>query len=196
MRLLVNIRGTNGAGKSTVPLLMMDDPYMMIEHVPGSKAKITIFPSFGWIALGTYFNKTGGLDTMRTNADTQEALLHALTKFPEYDILMEGIIASTVKSTYLDLFLRMEQEFGVTTVVISYLPPLEVCLARVQARNGGKPVKEEQIAGKWRTVDRNVAYFREGGLISLKFDTSKVPYNKMLDTFLKNVEKIRRDYGG
>ena len=64
-RILVNIRGCNGAGKSTIPMSMMSDPKMFVQELKYSDGKrmgsFTVFPSYGWIALGTYFNKTGGL---------------------------------------------------------------------------------------------------------------------------------------
>ena len=62
-RMLVNIRGCNGSGKSTIPMSMIDDPDMFVQELLGSDGKkisaLTIFPSYGWVALGTYFNKTG-----------------------------------------------------------------------------------------------------------------------------------------
>ena len=111
-RMLVNIRGCNGAGKSTIPMAMMDDPDMFVQELVGSDGKkisaLTVFPTYGWVALGTYFNKTGGLDTLKNNEITRMTLYAALDLFPEYDVLMEGIMASTIRSTYIDLFHEIE----------------------------------------------------------------------------------------
>ena len=66
MPIIVNLRGTNGSGKSSIPMSMLDDPEMYVVEKPykGKLRKIaTVFPSYGWIAMGTYFNKTGGIDT-------------------------------------------------------------------------------------------------------------------------------------
>lgn len=200
-RLLVNIRGCNGAGKSTIPLSMMDDPKMYVETIIGSDGKkigaVTVFPSYGWVALGTYFNKTGGLDTIKNNWCTRACLLFALELFPEYDILMEGILASTIRSTYvnlfneaIDLYARRGEQLQV--LVLSLTPPLEVALQRVQKRNGGKPVKEELIKGKWAIVNRNVKEFSEAGFTSIKVNSSKVKKEAMLSAFLKTVNKYRR----
>ena len=197
-RVLVNLRGCNGAGKSTIPMSMMDDPKMYVHELMGSDGKrisaITVFPTYGWVALGTYFNKTGGMDTLRNNAVTRMTLYAALDGFPEYNVLMEGIMASTIRSTYIDLFHEVEGYYqdhgeGLKVLIISLLPPVEVAISRVYSRNGGKPIKEDAVRAKWETVARNVSAFAEAGLTSVRVDSSKVPKDKMLKAFLKTVQK-------
>lgn len=177
-RMLVNIRGCNGSGKSTIPMSMMDDPDMYVVEKPyqGKVKKIlTVFPSYGWVALGTYFNKTGGLDCFPNNELTIKTLWYALKRFPEYHILMEGVISSTVFSTYAQLFSQVQERYPERQVIIvSLLPPLDTCLERIQQRNGGKSIKEEQVASKWHTVARNADKFAEAGILSLKWDNSQV----------------------
>lgn len=197
MRVLVNIRGCNGAGKSTIPMSMMDDPSMFVQELVGSDGKkisaLTVFPSYGWVALGTYFNKTGGLDTLKNNEITRMTLYAALDLFPEYDILMEGIMASTIRSTYIDLFHEIEDTYkGLKVLIISLLPPVEIAISRVYARNGGKPIKEDAVRGKWETVERNAKYFADAGFDSVRVNSAKVKKDQMLTAFLKTVEKHRR----
>lgn len=196
-RMLVNIRGCNGAGKSTIPMAMMDDSEMFVQELLGSDGKkisaLTIFPTYGWVALGTYFNKTGGLDTLKNNEITRMTLYAALDLFPEYDVLMEGIMASTIRSTYIDLFHEIEDYYrNVKVLIISLLPPVEIAISRVYKRNGGKPIKEDAVRGKWSTVERNAKYFAEAGFDSIKVNSAKVKKSQMLEAFLKSVEKHRR----
>lgn len=196
MRTLVNIRGCNGAGKSTIPMSMMDDPEMYVHEIRGSDGKrmsaITVFPTYGWVALGTYFNKTGGMDTLRDNWTTRMTLYAALDGFPEYNVLMEGIMASTIRSTYIDLFQEVREYYGddLTIMIISLLPPVEVAISRVYSRNGGKPINEEAVRGKWETVARNVAAFGEAGFTSITLNTAKIPKERMLRVFLKKVRQV------
>lgn len=196
MRTLVNIRGCNGAGKSTIPMSMMDDPEMYVHEIRGSDGKrmsaITVFPTYGWVALGTYFNKTGGMDTLRDNWTTRMTLYAALDGFPEYNVLMEGIMASTIRSTYIDLFQEVQEYYGddLTIMVLSLLPPVEVAISRVYSRNGGKPINEEAVRGKWETVARNVAAFGEAGFTSITLNTAKIPKERMLRVFLKKVRQV------
>lgn len=196
--MIVNIRGCNGSGKSTIPMSMMevDTDYEVVKLGVGKTGKpcspaITVFHKLKWVALGTYFNKTGGMDTYSTNADTVKALEYALNNYPEYDIVMEGVIASTIKSTYKDLFLEMER-CGHDVLIMAFLPPLDVCLERIQSRNGGKPIKDELVASKWRSVNSCVEYFRKAGLQAIRIDTSKCSRNNMLKNFLKTADKYRR----
>lgn len=198
LSMIVNIRGCNGAGKSTIPMSMMElDPDFEVVRLGVSKTgkpcspALTIFHKLGWIALGTYFNKTGGMDTYKNNADTVMALYYALRNYPEYDIVMEGVIASTIKSTYAELFRELEED-GHQVLIMAFVPPLEVCLERIQSRNGGKPINEELVAGKWRSVNSGVDYFREAGLTCLRIDTSKCSKESMMKNFLKTVDKHRR----
>lgn len=196
MRTLVNIRGCNGAGKSTIPMSMMNDPEMYVHEIRGSDGKrmsaITVFPTYGWVALGTYFNKTGGMDTLRDNWTTRMTLYAALDGFPEYNVLMEGIMASTIRSTYIDLFQEVQEYYGddLTIMIISLLPPVEVAISRVYSRNGGKPINEEAVRGKWETVARNVAAFGEAGFTSITLNTAKIPKERMLRVFLKKVRQV------
>ena len=197
MRMLVNIRGCNGAGKSTIPMSMMDDPEMFVQELVGSDGKkisaLTVFPTYGWVALGTYFNKTGGLDTLKNNEVTRMTLYAALDMFPEYDVLMEGIMASTIRSTYIDLFHEVERNYKrLKVLIISLLPPVEIAIERVYSRNGGKPIKEDAVRGKWNTVERNARYFAEAGFDSIRVNSAKVKKAQMLSAFLKTVEKHRR----
>lgn len=196
-RMLVNIRGCNGAGKSTIPMSMMDDPEMFVQELLGSDGKkisaLTVFPTYGWVALGTYFNKTGGLDTLKNNEITRITLYAALDLFPEYDVLMEGIMASTIRSTYIDLFHEIEGYYrNVKVLIMSLLPPVEIAISRVYKRNGGKPIKEDAVRGKWSTVERNTKYFAEAGFDSIRVNSAKVKKSHMLEAFLKSVEKHRR----
>ena len=124
----------------------------------------------------------------------EKALWYALKKFPEYDVVMEGILASTVFSTYSDIFHRVEEKYPDTKVIVfNMLPPFETCLERVYSRNGGKPVKEEQIEYKWKIVQRNIQKFKNEGFITLKVDTSKVSKEDMLPKFLKTVNKYKEE---
>lgn len=193
---LINVRGCNGSGKSTIVQSMLDDPDMYVIEKPykGKSRKIlTVFPTYLWIALGSYHNKCGGLDGFVDTAMIKKVLWYALKKYPQYNIIMEGVIPSTVYSTYAKLFSEVQTKYtDRTVVVVSLLPPLEVCLKRIQARNGGKPIKEDLVASKWATVAKNADKFSQAGILSLKWDNSSiwpkykhVPMIKVLMRFIQ-----------
>lgn len=193
-QLVINIRGTNGSGKSTVPLQMyeIDGSKYTIEH--GKDYKLTVFPKYKFIALGSYHNKTGGLDGIRTTDLIEEALVEAMeiAKEKGYHILMEGILASTVKSTYLK-FLKKSQAEGFKPIVLIYTTPPEVCIPRIYARNGGKPIKESLVVNKYNTVMRQYDYFNENGIEAKKVNNTNTPKPLMLKRFLGAVERWEQE---
>lgn len=175
---LVNVRGCNGSGKSTVALSMMGDPDMYVVEKPykGKDRKIlTVFPSYGWIALGSYHNKCGGLDGYVDTDMIKKVFWYTLKHYPDYNIIMEGVIPSTVYSTYEELFLEAQERYPERTfVVLNLLPPVKECLKRIQLRNGGKDIKEDLVRSKWATVAKNADKFSEAGIVSLKWDNSGI----------------------
>lgn len=199
-RLLVNIRGTNGAGKSTIPISMMSDPRLEIIQKPykGKTYKVaTVFPSFGWVVLGSYLNKTGGLDTFPNNELTFKTLNWVLKKYPSYNILMEGIIASTTYSTYRDWFYEIQDKYPQTRIVLLFfIPPLETSIQRVYERNDGKLVKEDVIKVKHVKVSRDFEKFKHDGFCVKKIDTSKTPKDQMLTNFLRLCNKYQEEQDG
>lgn len=197
-RVLVNIRGCNGAGKSTIPLSMLDDPKLSESYIYSSDAKriatITVFPTYGWVALGKYSNKCGGLDTIKDIATVKRALEYALIRYPKYDLIMEGILCSTTYSSYADMFHKVEKKYSVQPIILSLMPPVEVCLSRIQERNGGKPIKEDLVVNKWGMVYRSHQKFKAAGFTTVRVNTERVSKDKMKTAFFKTIEKYRRTY--
>lgn len=199
MKLIVNIRGCNGSGKSTIPMGMMDDPdmYVVYKHIPNRKSKIgiaTVFPSYGWVALGTYFNKTGGMDCLPNNEVIQKTFWYVLKKYPDYDMLLEGVIASTISSTYINLFKEAEERYpDRKVVVLSFNTPVDVCLERIYKRNGGKPIKEDVVILKWGIVQRAAKKFKDSGFSTIEIDNSNITKDNMLKKFLRIAEKYRKE---
>ena len=146
----------------------------------------TVSPKFKFIMLGHYHSKTGGMDTI---GSTQE-IKDATEKFwnSNYHILMEGILASTVRQTYIDLFSELNYDGKKREIIIyNLLPPLETCLQRIQLRNGGKPIKENLVEDKWKTVEKNVVHFANAGFKSLVVDNSNITKEQTLDWFFENI---------
>ncbi|WP_270364008.1 hypothetical protein [Bacillus paranthracis] len=192
--MLVNIRGCNGSGKSTVPLSMLaEDRGAFIFTIDG-KDRATVFPSFGFVAMGRYRTKTGGLDGFKGNEETMQTL-EALWETP-FSILMEGVISSTIYSTYLNLFKELEERQNPNRKILIYnlLPPFEVCLERIKGRSPDTfhKIKVEQIEGKWRTVSRNAKKFADEGLDSIVVDNSSIKKQDTLKQFLNYVKEFSK----
>lgn len=194
-RLLVNLRGCNGSGKSTIPISMMDDPEMYVVEKPyKSKLKkiLTVFPNYGWVALGDYNNQTGGLDKFPNKAFTEKVLYYALKKFPEYNILMEGILAATTYSTYADLFREVQESYKIQPVVYYLMPPFEICIERIKGRNGGKEFKENLVWNKYRMMGRGIEKFKNAGEFPVVVvDNSSFKKSDVLLKFFETLKGVK-----
>lgn len=194
MRLLVNIRGTNGSGKSTIPISMKDDPdmYIVVRPYQGKPKKIlTVFPNYGWVALGSYKRQVGGLDGFPNKAFTEKVLRYALKKYPDYNILMEGILAATTYSTYAQMFREIQEEFNIQPVVYYLMPPVEVCIDRIKERNGGKTFKEDLVVAKYGMMQRGIKKFQQAGEFPLfVVDNSKIDKSFVLEQFFAKLEEV------
>lgn len=194
-RLLVNIRGCNGSGKSTIPISMMDDPEMYVIQKPykgKSKIILTVFPNYGWVALGSYFNKTGGCDAFPNKGFIKKVLVYALKKFPEYNVIVEGIIIATTYSTYAELFKEMQESYGVQPVIYYLMPPVEICIERIKKRNGGKPFKEELVHNKYAMMVRGIKKFQQAGDFPvLVVDNSLTKKSDIITQFFADLERLQ-----
>lgn len=195
MRLLVNIRGTNGSGKSTIPVLMKKndpDTYEVIKPHHGKARKIlTVYPNYGWIALGSYDYQVGGLDRFPNKAFTEKVLRYALTKYKNYNILMEGILAATTYSTYAQLFREIETEFTIQPVIYYLMPPVETCVKRIKKRNGGKPFKEELVYAKYNMMKRGIEKFERAKEFPVfVVDNSGMNKSSVLDQFFDDLRGL------
>lgn len=185
---LINIRGCNGSGKSSIPLQLLSKDRGAFVFTLNGKDKATCFPSYGIVALGRYKTKTGGMDGLKGNQEKFE-LLDALWNTP-FSIIMEGVIDSTIYSTYMNLFKELEGKEPKRKIgIMNLLPPVEVALERIQRRNGGKTIDEKAVISKWHTVQRNAEKFKQEGLNSWVSDNSNITLDQTLDWFFEEVKK-------
>lgn len=186
---LVNIRGTNGSGKSTVPLRMLATDRGAYVFTLNGKDIATVFPKYNFLAIGKYRTKTGGLDGVGTTDEMKNIL--SLVHYLPYSILMEGILASTVYSTYADLFAEYQEKSPKRKVIVfNIILPFDVIKERVLKRNGGKEVKWEQLESKLRTVTKNAKKFEDAGFTSLVVDNSEIEIEETLDWFFGLINEV------
>lgn len=166
----INVRGCNGSGKTTLLRKLAENPqcdvfkvevphHVKNKHGPGKirtfhpPIPVTYCPN-GIVLLGDYTQAaagvaTAGCDRIKTQEATKNAL-EVIADDPNVKfILFEGIVVSTIYGPWKEW---AEDNGGMAWAFLD--TPLDVCLDRVMARNGGKPVKEEQIAAKHATIAR------------------------------------------
>lgn len=186
---LINVRGGNGSGKSTIPALMLEsdpDSFEVIWKYKNRRESVicTVSPKYKFVIIGHYRVKSGGLDTLVNNQEMIDAV-KVLWRF-KYHILMEGILASSLFKTYADFFKEMEtQEYRREVIIYNLVPPYSFCLDRIKERNGGKEVNLRLFQRKYNAVKANVQKFIDAGFKTIEFDTSTVARKDMLSEFLK-----------
>lgn len=198
MRKIVNIRGCNGSGKSSIPISMLDDPKMYIIEKPwqGKMKKIaTVFPTYGWVAMGHYQCKTGGMDTLPDNTICMRKIFWYLLKhFPEYNLLMEGVLCCTVFNPYVKLFNEAMEKYPDTTVyVVSLLPSLQTCIDRVYKRNGGKKIKEDDVGKKYQSTIRFAERFTQYGINSITWDNTVITDDKLIHQLEDKIDEWEKE---
>lgn len=152
MRVL-NLRGCNGSGKSFVARALMGQAATYVPPRP------MVAPWYvgesGVIVVGKYTSPCGGCDSVHSQQDVIDAIFLNVGLAP---IFFEGVIISTIFSTWLKVsegIRKLQERLGQRPegLVWAYLDtPFDVCLERVYLRNGGKPIKEDQVKGKWDSM--------------------------------------------
>lgn len=183
----INVRGCNGSGKTTLLRSLAQDLFCFVveANVPGHKPiPITHRPD-GLAIIGDYTPAaagatTAGLDRIKTQA-AAKAVAELVGRDPAVEVvLFEGVVVSTIYGPWKE----WAQKNG--GMVWAFLDtPLDVCLRRIQERNGGKPIKEDQVAAKHRTVARVREKALSDGLhvLDLGWQTAQ----EELENFLREV---------
>jgi hypothetical protein len=187
----VNLRGTNGSGKSVLgkALSVIDDRSFYL--VKGKKTIATVFPTYSWIFLGKYNPKNnGGCDTLDGYEQVIETLL-SLYKKP-FHILFEGFIVTSSYVKYNKFLKYMTDNGGHRkTLVINMLPPLEVCISRVYSRNGGKEFGKDSLIGKYAQTKLSIKNTPLQGIPSIEYnnenDKLKDVINIMFSLIKENI---------
>lgn len=153
MGTFIQIRGTNGSGKSTLARSLMGVappvPVLQYRTPKGRERVVPATLGSRCAILGDYSTMAGGLDKVPNFALQQEAVAAALEKF--HVVVAEGVLASTVYGSWAT-FAHAMREKGHRTIWAYLQTDIETCLTRIQQRNGGKPVKEDQIRDKVRAI--------------------------------------------
>lgn len=200
MKAFINIRGCNGSGKTTLlrslvkreahageaGALLRSCPEFLdpTEQHPGAKPHkpipFTFLPS-GIAILGDYLPPapgaqeatTAGCDRVKTQAATKAALEWAAKEPGVQFVLFEGVVVSTIFGPWDDWAMAQP-----VPMIWAFLDtPLSLCLERIQARNGGKPVKEDQVADKHATILRVRDKAKAAGR-----EVADLPYQQALST--------------
>jgi hypothetical protein len=156
---VINLRGTSGAGKSTVVHRLLSKwPSEVVETIgPRGKPlvyRVTIPGRRPLFVFGSYKNQCGGCDTISNIAEVLPQLLRRYA--PQGDILYEGLLLSGMYGVVGAELAALEREGKVRVVFATLDTPLDVCLERVHqrraARGNTKPLNPSNTEAKYRAV--------------------------------------------
>lgn len=159
--MILNLRGTNGSGKSTVALALLNEyradkpslPLAMYTTPKGAERYVEGYhiKKLDLIIVGAYKTACGGCDGIKTQDLICSAVRAAFSD--ANNVFFEGVIVSTLFSRYHALARELGSKSPQGRFCWAYLDtPLETCLTRIQARNGGKEIKENLVASKVRAI--------------------------------------------
>lgn len=191
--MIINIRGTNGSGKTTlarqligpnpnpVDLIQYDSP---TKRDPHRKAWVEGWGNENFLAIGSYKQGCGGMDTIPSFDLQQKAVLRAARwdgfgeiKAPAH-IVCEGVLASTVAGSWLEFFNHFPSRNH--QVLIAYLDtPLELCLDRIRARQiaakgEAREIKRDLVENKIKSINATREKFKAAGIdtVTLRHETA------------------------
>lgn len=152
--MILNIRGTSGSGKSTVVrevASQLGEP----ELILGARERLEAYrytgPNGPLYIIGSYKNQCGGCDALNGPLGGAKGSVARADELVRQfasegaDVLFEGLMISSVYGRWLAL----SKDFPGQFYWLMLDTPLEVCHDRVLQRNGGKPIKMENLLGKW-----------------------------------------------
>ena len=140
--MILNLRGGNGSGKTTIHHWLIDnhdaepmfDPNFFTEAE--KKANAWKLPG-GLYIIGKY---TGGGDSVLF--ESLKSMVRGFSQ--EGHVFFENVLVSGSKHSWLNIRKEMsDQDWVWATLDTSP----EICLERIYSRNGGKPIKEDIIIG-------------------------------------------------
>lgn len=131
--------------------------------------------------LGDYSPEATGTTAGCDRIKTQQAAKDALLSIDADVVLFEGIIVSTIFQPWSDW---SHENNGMVWAFLD--TPLNVCLDRIQSRNGGKPINEKLVEDKWRGINRVKDKATEAGerVESLDYSIALEELTEIVDDYL------------
>lgn len=148
--MIINIRGTNGSGKSTIAKKFIQQySHVEIFGVSGPRrpeAYKVRLPGRWLYVVGSYQSATGGIDALPLGAIELVALLEKYRKLGH--VLFEGVVVSTYFGA-VGAWLQAHKD----EAVVGFLDTsLDVCLASIEARTG-EASRTKNVESKVKAIE-------------------------------------------
>lgn len=164
--MIINVRGANGSGKSTVVRRVLESFQRETKFVPGRARPIGYQCVNGPYVVGTYENVTGGCDTIPSIEMIFEIV--KLQADAGRDVLYEGILAQHSATRLMEL----NRVHPVTVVVLT--TSQEDCVQAVRdrraARGEEKPLDPTNVVKEYQSVISSTRRLKSAGVEIIHLD--------------------------
>lgn len=177
---IIQIRGSNGAGKTTIVKQFCERNNLEIKsiNIKGRETFISTNDKGNIVVLGRYDKKTGGCDLYANTDHVLSTIMWVIINLKPQIIVFEGMIYSLsfkFASKVSDLVKRYNYKYQAISL---YTDP-EVVLGRIYKRNGGKAINEKLILDKIKSVSSSHNKLILNGYSSKMVDTTKIKKENM-----------------
>lgn len=177
MTCVINIRGCNGAGKSTIVKQFIDRYNTSIIEID-SGSVVSYVKSIDTYILGRYDVTSGGCDRYSSVEEVFSAVVGILKKYHPKAIVYEGAIYSTIfKSNYL-LAKCVERYNGKFISVVLHREFSNI-VRLIEDRNGGKNFNTANVLGKYEAVITSSKKLELAGVKTYNIDVDAIKKNNM-----------------
>lgn len=194
--ILVNIRGTNASGKSSLVRMLMKHLAKTYKSTPflidGKEAGYRFRRPGGTdvLVLGKYATACGGLDASFSYPGAADDVIFFLDELAgKGHVVAEGVVAmGSYGIGRLQAFATNQEAKGNHVIFALMDTPLQTCIARCEQRRAekaaakgkeAKPLDPANLKSKWESNWKDIGKLRELGL-----DCRTIPHNDPLPTLL------------
>lgn len=172
MKLIFDIRGTNGSGKTTVVRKLMGK--YDFTPVIDKSGKIEAYVTKDIAIIGSYKNTCGGCDGIKT----QDEICSRIKKYSKKrHVIFEGVIVSTIFQRYCNLAKTLKSNY----IVVHLNTSLDTCINRIikRRKKAGRVDLEgfnkTLVADKYSSIDRACNKFKNEGVQVIKCGGTTAP---------------------
>ena len=156
---IIQVKGSNGSGKTSLVLDLgkLSENWTWLQ-TPDGLTYATVFDDINWVAIGKYDPnaKMGGCDLMPSVESMKQAILDVMKHYPDYWIVFEGMMISTIKSTFYEFLLDLEARGKAQALFVILKSTVDGCLERIAGRGTmKKDLKRGNIYTKCELVIRH-----------------------------------------